>query len=217
MPQHMIPIMSPFLEERLRHLPSRSYSFPAGDHLFHRGDPIGVIHVVQDGMVHLVRHQADGSALVIQRAGPGQILAEASLYSPVYHCDAITAEASMTKAFPKADLLERMSRDPAFADTWARHLAEQLQRSRLQTEILSRKTVASRLDAWIDWTGEPDLPKGTWKTIANEIGVSPEAFYREMAKRRTVKKRMHGTPAKLARSTSVEPIAVGSRHRSTPQ
>ena len=34
------------------------------------------------------------------------------------------------------------------------------------------------------WNGEGLPAKGTWKTVANEIGTSPEALYRELAKRR---------------------------------
>ncbi|MCP4184697.1 MAG: hypothetical protein GY761_15500 [Hyphomicrobiales bacterium] len=46
------------------------------------------------------------------------------------------------------------------------------------------KKVSERLDAWLDWySGE--LPhKGEWKEVAAEIGVSPEALYRELASRK---------------------------------
>jgi CRP-like cAMP-binding protein len=63
-----------------------------------------------------------------------------------------------------------------FADVWSRHLAHELQIARLHAEILSHKTVAKRLDAWIGWHGGALPPKGEWRTIANEIGVSPEAL-----------------------------------------
>jgi hypothetical protein len=50
---------------------------------------------------------------------------------------------------------------------------------------LSLKTVAERLEGWLIWRGGGLPPKGAWKDIAAEIGVSPEALYRELAKRRS--------------------------------
>jgi len=40
------------------------------------------------------------------------------------------------------------------------------------------------LDAWIAGNGGDFPPRGEWKLIAGQIGVSPEALYREIAKRR---------------------------------
>jgi hypothetical protein len=44
--------------------------------------------------------------------------------------------------------------------------------------------VAERLDAWIAWNDGNSPEKGEWKLVANQIGVSPEALYREIGKRR---------------------------------
>ena len=63
------------------------------------------------------------------------------------------------------------------------HLAHEVQALRFKAEVLSMKTVTERLDAWISWKGENSLKKGELKNVANEIGVSPEALYREMGKR----------------------------------
>lgn len=60
----------------------------------------------------------------------------------------------------------------------------ELQNARLHAEILSLKTVAQRLDAWMTWKDGVFPRKGEWKTIASQLGVSPEALYREIAKRR---------------------------------
>ena len=73
--------------------------------------------------------------------------------------------------------------DPAFAAAWATHLADEVRTARLRAEILAFKTVADRLGAWIAAKGEFP-PKGTWKTVAQEIGISPESLYREIARRR---------------------------------
>jgi hypothetical protein len=45
------------------------------------------------------------------------------------------------------------------------------------------KTAAARLDGWMAWRGS--LPrKGEWIGLAAQLGVSPEAVYREIAKLR---------------------------------
>jgi CRP-like cAMP-binding protein len=74
--------------------------------------------------------------------------------------------------------------DPALAAAWAQHLALEIQRARAHAEILSLKTVAERVDAWITLNDGTLLPKGSWRRVASEIGVSPEALYRELARRR---------------------------------
>lgn len=63
-------------------------AFQPDEAVFHLGAIVRRVHWVREGVIHLVRHQRNGSALVLQRAGPGSILAEASLYSTRYHCDA---------------------------------------------------------------------------------------------------------------------------------
>ncbi len=47
------------------------------------------------------------------------------------------------------------------------------------------KKVSERLDAWLDWRSGDFPARGEWKEIAAEIGVSPEALYRELATRKT--------------------------------
>ena len=81
-------------------------------------------------------------------------------------------------------MLARLRGDPYFAEAWGRYLAHELQKARLHAEILSIKTVAKRLDAWIASHGGETPRKGEWKVVASEIGITPEAVYREMARRR---------------------------------
>jgi CRP/FNR family transcriptional regulator, dissimilatory nitrate respiration regulator len=181
----MISIMFAEIERHLQDIPAKELHFGSGQYLFHLGDPVRAVHLVQEGMVHLARNQMDGSSVILQRAGPRSILAEASLYSDKYHCDATAISPTRTRAFTKVELQSLLKRSPEFGNIWASHLARELQRTRMQAEILALKTVAERLDAWIAWS-DADFPrKGEWKTIANQIGVSPEALYREIANRRS--------------------------------
>lgn len=180
----MITIMLQSIQQHLKGLRARRRQFQRNTPVFHRDDPITDVYLVLTGAIHLVRHQRGGSVLILQRAGPGSILAEASLYSNVYHCDAVAFEDTDTRVYAKLAFKKALSQSPEFSDAWATYLAQELQRSRLRSEILALKTVARRFDAWVAWNGGNAPKRGEWKLVAGQIGVSPEALYREIARRR---------------------------------
>ena len=114
----MIDIMFMSLFDKLRHLNPAERQFDAGAHLFHQGDQVSVLHLVVDGEAHLVRYQIGGAALVLQRAGPGTVLAEASLFADRYHCDSVAVMPTCTLTVPKSAVRKRLAEDPDFAETW---------------------------------------------------------------------------------------------------
>jgi len=176
----MMAIMSAELDSLLLELKGHDCEFAAGAPVFHINDPVRIVHFMRRGTIHLVRHQEGGAALILQRARAGSILAEASVYSDHYHCDARADSDAVTWAVARKDLCRRLEAKTEASQAWARYLAHEVQRARLHAEILSLKTVEARLNAWIAWNGV--LPgKGQRRRIADEIGVSPEAFYRELA------------------------------------
>jgi len=175
--------MLPDIIVSLVSMKGRDRPFAEGEHLFRLDEPVDAFFVVLDGRVDLVRFLDEGAALVLQRAGPGDILAEASLFSPRYHCDAIARTAAIVRRIPRQTLRERFRSDPEFAEGLAAHLARGIQEARFRSEVLALRTVAARLDAWRAWYGA--FPrKGEWRHLAEQIGVSPEALYRELARRR---------------------------------
>ncbi len=179
----MISIMPCDIIDLLKSVGGRERSLGPAEYLFHLGEPVVSLFVVLEGHIHLIRHQEDGGAVILQRAGPGEVLAEASLFSATYHCDAVARTSATVQCVPKGQLRNRFRKEPEFAEAWAAHLAREIQNTRFRAEILSLHTVASRLEAWLAWHGEAP-PKGEWKQLAQQIGVSPEALYREMAARR---------------------------------
>lgn len=152
--------------------------------LFAAGEDVTDIFMVRSGKVHLQRHTTHGAQMVLQNAGPGAVVAEASAYSSRYHCDAIAAEESVVAALPKQRFLLALADDPALAAGWSALLASSVQAARLRSEIRSLTRVADRLDTWL---GEGNaLPqKGRWQEVAAELGVTREALYRELSRRRT--------------------------------
>lgn len=181
--RNMIAIMLIELAPVLDGLPGQEMRFAAGEAVFHLGDEICLVHLVRVGVIHLVRHQVDGAVLVLQRAGAGSILGEASVYSDHYHCDAYADMESVTWSIPREALRQCLIENSGLTETWAKYLTHEVQRARLQAEILSLKTVKARLNAWLNWNGS--LPaKGHWAAIAAEIAVTPEALYREIGRQR---------------------------------
>jgi CRP-like cAMP-binding protein len=178
----MIAIMSAF--EMLASLAGRERQLAAGSLLFRNGDPVVSLFLVRTGELRLVRMLPHGFQLTLQRAGSASVLAEASLFADRYHCDALAAEHSTLMAVPIADARAALESDAALACVLARHLAGEVQRTRTRAEILSLKSVADRIDAWMAVNGDALPPKGRWNQVASEIGISPEALYRELARRR---------------------------------
>ena len=173
------------LFDRLHRLDPAEREFAPGAVLFRRGDEVSVLHLVVAGEAHLVRHREDGGTLVLQRARPNTVLAEASVFSERYHCDCVAVAPTRTLAVARSAVRTLLTMDSGFAEAFAHHLAHELQATRLRAEILSLRTVRQRLDAWVAWHGDELPPRGTWATVASELGTSPEALYREIAKRRT--------------------------------
>jgi CRP-like cAMP-binding protein len=162
---------------------ARASALADGETLFVTGQEVTSIYMVRSGSIHLLRHTTHGAQMVLQNAGPGAIIAEASAYSPRYHCDAAAAGESVVASVPKERFLSALATGPTLAASWSELLAHSVQAARLRAEIRSLPKVADRLDAWL---GEGNrLPdKGRWQDVAAELGVTREALYRELSRRR---------------------------------
>ncbi len=159
--------------------------YDAGALLFARGDDVGSLYFLEHGEIKLSRTSASGRELVLHRSRAPGIVAEASIYSPTYHCDAVCLVQCTVRRMPISRFLSLIEEDIKLSSIWSAHLAHSLQSARYRSEILTMKKVSERLDAWLDWHNGDFPPRGEWKEIAAEIGVSPEALYRELATRNT--------------------------------
>lgn len=177
----MITIMSQSISELFTGC--RDRRFAPGETVFHTGDPILHVYLVREGSAALVRTLPSGDQAYLQRAGKGEVLAEASVYAERYHCDCVSLGPTVLAALSCAAFRQTLRKDADLAETWAAQLSRTVQRARMRAEIRSLRTVADRLDAWLAEYGQ--LPgKGQWQGVANELSVSREALYRELARRR---------------------------------
>jgi CRP-like cAMP-binding protein len=179
----MIAIMHKPLFAEFVNLARRTLNIEAGQTLFKQGDPVRHVFCVVVGAIALVRHGPSGEAITLQKAHAGNVLAEASVYAATYHCDAVARVPSRVAEISRRDFQDRCVADPTFAATWSALLAREVQTARRRAEILALKRLDDRLNAWLAWHGGLP-PKGAWRELADEIGVTPEALYRALAKRR---------------------------------
>lgn len=156
-------------------------SFAKGAALFRRNDQVKVMYLVRAGEVALERPMADGTQLTLHIATKGTGLAEASLFAETYHCDAVARSDTQVASLRRPDLLRSLENDPSAALSLIATQAKEIQRQRARIEILRLRRVSDRLDYWLELYGKPR--KGEWVTVAQQIGVSSPALYRELARR----------------------------------
>ena len=157
--------------------------FDPGETIFRSGSEVALVFLVCAGRTALVRTMPSGEQAILQLASSGQIIAEASVYAQHYHCDCQALEPTELAFMPLRSFRAKLRSDLELAETWACYLAHSVQRARMRAEIRSLRTVSERLDLWIAEYG-PLPEKGQWQGLAQELSVSREALYRELAKRR---------------------------------
>ncbi|KAB0264592.1 Crp/Fnr family transcriptional regulator [Microvirga brassicacearum] len=105
---------------------ARRLSLSPGETLFCRGDEPKGLFIVESGEVRLSRVDLEGREITLFRAFDGDPVAEASLFSNAYHCDATAAAPTVVQLFPKAALLEAFDHDPPAARGFMAMLARQV-------------------------------------------------------------------------------------------
>ena len=157
----------------------------AGQALFRTGAPTGGLYEIVTGKVRLVRVDRSGREAVLQVAAPGDTLAEASLFSAAYHCDAIATTEAVVRLYPRKILVNELRRNPKVAQSFAAMLARQVMalRTRLEQRNIhsARDRVRHYLAVNADPSGRMVALSGTLKDIAAELGLTHEAFYRTLA------------------------------------
>lgn len=157
-----------------------------GGAVFRQGDPSSAIFAVENGCIRLARMQADGTALVLHVAGPGESFAEAALSAAAYHCDAVAESDSVVLALSKSDLLAALAAKPDECLALTLTLASQVRDLRARLELRNVRPASERVLAWLQLhaTGQPPCvnPQRSWTRIAEEMGLTREAVYRALAR-----------------------------------
>jgi CRP-like cAMP-binding protein len=162
---------------------AQAHSLHANDTLFTTGQRPAWMYFVVDGEAVMSRCDREGRCLILQRASAA-FLAEASLRSERYHCDAHVRVDSTVLRFPLKALRAAIDEDAATRWAWIGMLASEIRLQRSHAERLALRTVRERLLhlllAQADADGSLRLT-GTRKDLAAQLGVSHEALYRTLA------------------------------------
>ena len=160
-------------------------SLKAGECLFRlEAGTVGLYEVLK-GQIKLVRIDPSGREMILYVAAAGDIVAEASLFSPRYHCDAVATTDAVVRLYPKTALLSEFQRSPQAAQAFMGMLARQIMA--LRTRLEQRNIHAARdrvrhylaLNAGAD--GRTVALTGTLKDLAAELGLAHEALYRTLS------------------------------------
>ncbi|MBI1779743.1 MAG: Crp/Fnr family transcriptional regulator [Proteobacteria bacterium] len=157
----------------------------AGEALFRQGGAAFGIFAVEQGRVRLVRRTADDHEVTLHTARPGELFAEASLFSAKYQCEAVAPVASRVRVYPKLDVLAALREDPKLAERFLEALAHQVHSLRARLEARNIRSARERVLQHLALSAGPDgrtvpLP-GSLMNLASEIGLSHETLYRTLA------------------------------------
>ena len=157
----------------------------SGETLFRLGDKTAGFCEVIAGRVRLSRVDRSGREVILYVAGPGETIAEASLFSPNYHCDAIASTDALVRVYPKAAVLAAFDKDPKSAQAFTATLARQVMNLRTRIEQRNIRSARERVRHFLSVSAGADGGSvslaGTLKDLAAELGLTHEALYRTLA------------------------------------
>jgi CRP-like cAMP-binding protein len=136
------------------------------------------------GAVRLERSTFDGRQVRLHTARAGEFLAEASLFSDTYHCNAVAIEHCVVRCYPKATVLALVEGDPTSATSLLASMAHQVQILRQRLELRSVRSAQDRLLLALELRAEADGTvhlTGDIQSLALDLGLSREVVYRTLA------------------------------------
>jgi len=152
--------------------------------LFRQREPTFGLFRLVSGRIRLVRVTPAGMQVPMHSVRPGELFAEASIFSARYHCDAIATTACEVLVYPKAELLRWLKDNKEDLWSFAAELAHRVQELRTRLEMRQIRSAPERvlqsltLRCGASGTWRID---GTLKQFAEEIGLTHEALYRALA------------------------------------
>jgi CRP/FNR family transcriptional regulator, dissimilatory nitrate respiration regulator len=157
----------------------------AGQVLFRTSHRTAGLYEVITGNVRLLRVDRAGREVVLHVAAGGETLAEASLFAPTYHCDAIATTDAVVRLYPKAILLAEFERNSRAAQAFMAMLARQVMHLRTRLEQRNIHSAHDRVLHYLTVNAGEDghtvMVPGRLKDLATELGLAHEVLYRTLA------------------------------------
>ena len=156
-----------------------------GQMLFDQGDAAIGLYEVLSGHVKQVRIDAEGRDVVVGIAGPGEMIAEGSLFSQTHDCAATALTNAIVRLYRKGSLLAELERNPRVALAFMAILVGQILNLRVRLERRSihsaRDRVRHYLAANVGGKERTVALPSTLKDLAVELGLTHEALYRTLS------------------------------------
>jgi CRP-like cAMP-binding protein len=159
-------------------------SLSQGEFLFQMGDNSTHLYTVLDGCVRLVRYSSQGDAIVMHTARTGDGLAEASLFSDTYHCDAEAVIPSTVACYDKRRIMVILRDSPEKSLACIAHFSRQVRSLRALLEVRSIRSARDRILYYLLLQADPEtmtvnLP-GNVKDMAQDLAMAHETLYRTL-------------------------------------
>ena len=164
-------------------LSPQGLSLNKGDKLFKQGDPVTNIYFIKTGKIKLIRNTCDGSPVIIHIGEQGESIAEASLFSDLYHCSAIADSSSTVLYIKKSALLIFMQENPQVMMELLAILSRQVRDLRTINKIKNIRSANERILSYIKTSADENQELKlnlSLKDMAYKIGLAHETFYREL-------------------------------------
>lgn len=156
----------------------------AGQVLFRQGSKPKQLYFVSQGEVRLERMACDGSPILLQRITQG-FVAEPSLTYSSYYCEGkCYSDTTSLIVVPIKIMRSAIDSDSIVRWLWIEMIGALARKQKLRAERLQLHTVRERIKHLIFTEGVGDGSyqlSGTRISLADELGVSPEALYRTIA------------------------------------
>jgi len=126
-----------------------SRSLARNEALFRQGDKVTAIYFIETGRLRLDRRTFDGRTLIVGTAPAGEFFVEAALFADIFHCDAVAAEPSRVRIYPKTTVLTALRTDSASAMSFLALISHQVIALRQHIELMkvrSANILISTLD-----------------------------------------------------------------------
>jgi CRP-like cAMP-binding protein len=156
----------------------------AGTVLFRQGDRTVGIFRLASGRLSLQRVTPNGARVAMHTVRPGELFAEASIFSARYHCDAEVLADSEVLLYPKEELRRRLKESGEALWDFAGDLARHVQGLRTRLELRQTRSAPERVLQALQLRADANHVcrlDGPLKQWAEEIGLTHEALYRTLA------------------------------------
>jgi CRP-like cAMP-binding protein len=162
-----------------------SKSLAPGEFLFQKGEASTHLYTVLEGCVRMVRFSWEGDPVVMHTARAGDGLAEASLFSAIYHCDAEAVLPSTVACYDKKIIMAGLRDSPESALACIALYSRQVRSLRTLLEVRAIRSARERVLHYLILRADQETMTvnlgGSVKTMAHDLAMAHETLYRTLA------------------------------------